>query len=360
MNVKVARDTLNLLKTADRESPEVRIASRWLVASMAAHYDALLRIQMLEGAAGVPVDTWMTVGSRNPLLGLARAKAYFDDPGEKNQIQPQWFASKATSTYSTLSRVLAQGIRSYKLSIESDDILNSSLMGMPMDTTSDDRILRQPYQAGKQVANKIKNGEESPETVAKGPLAFMLNRKIQNIAKKRLEQFNEDDEGRTQDITDADMPETWGAVEETAASDYLSGVMFGDLNDPLGKEIRRFMRDVWGDPTTARSKTMTFWLDQLEAHKSTDQAVIADKFDLPPSTFYSRHWIPAWRDFFSQLWNNHALMTKINQRLRDKHLEPLGQSLPQEALDKILPPRKRASSNKNSAVAQLLNSYFGE
>ena len=275
MNIRVGHETLKMLKTGSQEAPEVRVAARWLKASMAMQYDALLRIQMLEGAAGVPVGTWMAIGSRNPSLGLAKAKVHFMDPGEQNQIQPQWFAGNVTTTYNTISRILNQNIRSYKLSIEPDDVLNSAIMGMPLDPSVQEQVLRQPYQAGKYVANKIKNGEETPEQVAKGPLAFMLQRKVQNFARGRLEQFNEDDEGKTKDITDSDMPETWGATEETEASEYLIALIFGDFNDPLGKEIRGFMRHIWGD-SSARSTYMTFWLDQLEAHKPAEQAIVAD------------------------------------------------------------------------------------
>lgn len=333
MNIRIANKVLKGLKKDP--SPEARLASRWLKADMAVDYDLLLRLQILEGAAGVPVDSWW---NKPKGYALAKARAAFGKVG----INPEWLAERSRGLFNVLQRTLSGAIRSFRLNIDPLDVINNSLMGIPLDPSIDKSVERAPYIAGKYLAEKIKKGEETPTSVASGVLTTMLKRKVQNLARHRLDQLSEDDEGKVRDVSQKDLPEGWGPAEEATAAEYLANVFFYDLSDPLGDEVRKFMRDVWNRNPT-RGQYMSYWLDLIEARKPNNYSNVADHFGIAPTTFYSRTWIPAWRDFFSALWNNRSLMNKINQRLVEKNLETLGETIPREVIDKILPPRKRAS-----------------
>jgi len=343
MDIRIASEVLKNLKKDT--SPEARLASRWLKADLAADYDLLLRLQILEGAAGVPVDSWW---NKPKSYALTKARAAF----EKTGINPEWLAERSRSLFNVLQRTLSGAIRSFRLNIEPSDVINNSLMGIPIDTSVNERLERAPYLAGKYLTDKIKKGEETPTSVASGVLTTMLKRKVQNLARHRLEQMSEDEEGRVRDVSQADLPEGWGPAEEASAAEYLANVFFYDMSDPLGDEVRKFMREVWNRNPT-RGKYMNYWLDLTESKKPNTYPTVADHFGVAYQTFYSRTWVPAWRDFFSALWNNRPLMNKINQRLLEKHLEPLGESVPREVIDKILPPRKRAS-----LVVRVASIYF--
>jgi len=334
MNIRTARQALRSLEASRDLTAETRVASRWVRAALAAEYDLMLRLQILEGAAGVPVDSWWKRGRAI----LPRVKAFF----EKAEVLPAWFAERSVAVYNVLNRALAGALRSYHVNLESFDVLNNSLMGIPLDPSRDEQILRQPYQAGKFLAKKIKDGEETPESVARGVLSNMLKRKVVNLSRHNLEQLSEDEEGRVRDVSE--RPEGWGADDETSSGEYLSKVIFHAGGDPLGKLIRSFMRKVWTrDPKLGRAQYMTYWLNAFEANHPVDMIDVANEFGITPQSFYSRHWIPAWRDFFEALWRNPELMRKINQRLQAEHLQPLPKELPQSIINVILPPRKRVA-----------------
>jgi len=92
MNVRLANETLKVLK-ASGDSPVSRVASRWLFATMATDYDVLLRLQIMEGAAGVPVDSWWKK-VRSPAMAqvmLGKARTHFNDKGD--HLDPSWFAT---------------------------------------------------------------------------------------------------------------------------------------------------------------------------------------------------------------------------------------------------------------------------
>jgi hypothetical protein len=334
MNLRTAHETLKFLGK-DPQSPEIRVSSRWLQASMAVEYDLLLRLQILEGAAGVRVDSWW---KKPKSQALTSARKFFENSG----LNPEWLAERAQSLFNVLQRTLSGIIHSYHLTIEPFEVLNNSLMGLPIDPTDTDsssQILRQPYQAGKFLAQKIKSGEETPQSVGSGVLANMLKKKVVNLARHPLKQLQEDDQGRTRDIVREDLPKEWEGAEEANASRYLTG-LFYDLSDPLAKEIRDLMRQNW-----IRDPYMPYWLDQLEGHKDTSYASVAEHFGIASSSFHQRHWIPAWREFTQALYRNRILMEKINHRLVIQHLEPIGEELPLEALEQALHPlTKRAAS----------------
>jgi len=338
MKVRIAREALRLIEGCKDPSPEMKVSGRWLRASLAVDYDLLIRLQILEGVAKVPVDSWW---KKPKSVALAKIKKFF----EGASLNPGWLLERSQSLYNVLQRNLNGAIHSYRLPLEPFDVINNTLMGIPLDPTSDERIERAPYLAGKYLAEKIKQGEETPESVAAGVLSTMLKRKVQNLSRHRFEQLSEDDKGGTRDVTPNDMIEGWGPSEEATASEYLSNIFFSDLSDPLGKEIRNFMRKIWtANPSVSRAKTMPYWLDRLETKKTTEYATVANQFNITAQGFYQNHWLPAWRDFFNALWANPSLMGKINSRLRDHHLEPLQESLPKDVLNKILPPKRKASS----------------
>jgi len=338
MNVRIAREALQMIEGTKDQSSESRVASRWLRASMATDYDLLIRLQILEGVAGVPVDTWW---KKPKAEALREARTAF----EGMPIKPEWLEAQSSTLFDVLTRKIGGLMRSYKLDNEPYEVIHNSLMGIGL--KGEAGIERAPYNSGKKFSEEIKHGRETPLSVAQGPLSFMLSRKVHNMAKGRPSQMAEDDEGAIQEFTQKDLPAQWGASEEETAAKYLTNLFFYDQTDSLGHEIRDLMRQVWSRGG-AESRVLVQWLDLIKqgmTSKDTKDPTgrkqdLADYFGILPQAF-QKIWIRGWTNFLAALWADSSLMTKINQRLRDRHFETLRQDMPAEVLHKILVPTVR-------------------
>ena len=109
INVNVAQITLKSLRVAKDTSPQNkvirRIATRWLVATMALEYDRMIRLQYLEGVAHIPVNTWWKQGKN----GLLKAMKHF----EGEAIQNTWFDPGLTGMFPIINKTLKMLIGRY-------------------------------------------------------------------------------------------------------------------------------------------------------------------------------------------------------------------------------------------------------
>lgn len=318
MNIRMAHFILKSLRKASIKDPRLRVAARWIQASLDKEYDQFLRAQILEGAAGVRTDTWWKNGAR----GLRKAKQYFEDKGAS--VDPKWFDPGNTGMVGILKSAIARASRSSGLDVDPDEVLNNALMGLSFDS-SRFNLKRPPYEAGKRLSEKIMSGQETPRSVAAGKLKAYLVRKVLTEAKtlKRFhQQLPQGLEGQEIDIADT-------REEERNAGDFLLSLIFWQPNDPLGKKIRDFMRKTWADMGGSPQVSMNTWLDIVEQEgRIPDKKEVARKTPHPKDptksisvqTFVQRHWPRAWRHVFDSLWNNKQLLSQLQKRYEEERI----------------------------------------
>lgn len=326
MNVVVAREVLRQIqrqRTASvQDSPSdliLRVASRYLIANIKMEYDRFLRLQVLEGAAGpTHLDRWWKKGK----MGFAAAADAFSG----TQIQPEWLnPNEYSGMYAILERIAEATLHSYGVSLEPFDFLNNALMGIPLDASDleDDtgsvtpmkQTLRPPFEAGKYLSKKIRDGEESPQTVAKGVLGLFIKRKIQNESRHVLEALPEDDKGKVKDIRD-----NRGSLY-SGIGDFMASLMFGrGPSNPLSDALIKMMRRVWKDgqeegkgknKIKKSDKAMILWLDLTLAGKSPSLIELGELVGSTPQVIVKHFWPAGWNAFFKELKTHKRLLKDI-------------------------------------------------
>ena len=333
-------------KTASAEDSLVlRVASRYLIANMKLEYDRFLRLQVLEGAAKVPVDRWWKKGK----LGFRVAREAF----EGTAIQPEWLDPSANSDmYKTLERVANAAIRSYGLTWEPFDLINNALMGIPMDASKQGQTLRPPYEVGKFLSVGIKSGKETPVTVAKGLLGKFIKRKVQNEAQNLPDALPEDEEGRTKDIPDT-TPPAYDSIGE-----FLAALMFGKgAPNPLSKKLVGLMYKVWGSSNRKHAQMMLTWLEWTLAGKSFTLQELGDTIGSSPQVITKYFFPAAWNEFFKALGSNRQLLKEISDAAYQVGVEwdpndpiPLYWDDPMSAAKGKSRPKIQASSNSQKSL----------
>ena len=308
MNVTAAQSTLKDLRAAPSSSSS-RVAARWVEANMAAEYDKLIRLQILEGVAGVPVDTWLRQGG---LRGLDRAKKVLMDKFPDNKINPEWFDPTATSTYKTLMAQTARAIASFRVrDMDPHDFINSALMGIATDPLDKER-LRPGYQLGHQRAKAvILDGTDTPQAVAAGGLSKALFNRVHDYAnsKKREVSMPVDDEDNPIEFADKS--------EGTSALDFLAYLFFDQHGDALVNKVQDLMAKTWEG-----SSPMTHWLNYvLLTGDFPSMNEIAETSGISAQSFGQNHWRPRWNQFIKALWGDTSLRQEILTRMRREGID---------------------------------------
>jgi len=303
MNIKTASAVLKLLKTAKADDPRVKLAMRWIRASLADDYDKMLRAQVLEGAAGVKIGSWWKQGQR----GLDKARVWFAENGF-DKVDPKWFDKQYSGMYGILEMAIMATAKGYGVSLEPHDIMNSALMGLRADPSKPGHRKEGPYYAGVDLSDKIKAGKETPRVVGGGKLKAYLGRRVSDTAKAKKinETMPEGLEGQELEVADT-------AAKEREASNVLMDIILINISDPLGKKIRNFMRKSWAG--TSQEEAMNYWLDTVEQERRFPQGKeVAKAVGITPQTFSQRYWKKTWKQFFDALWSNQALIKQIQDR----------------------------------------------
>jgi len=275
-----------------KQASSARVALRWFMATLGVvELDLALRLQILEGAAGVPPHTWWKEGRR----GLYKAKEHFVG----TDINPQWLSPDNSGAYTMLERFIQQTLSKFELKEEPSDYITNALMGFRIDMSKDPG--KPPiYSAGVKASEGLKNGTETPSMVVAGPVKTFVVRHMQNdkdlkrdLKDRAHNQSLSDEEGGTIDIADTSQ-------EKDQAGQFLAHIVFEDVNDPMGKRIRDFMRKVWADK---KNLVMTTWLDMLEnktlPKKKQDFAHLLGMNPTRMSDYFN----PAWQAFAKALWS---------------------------------------------------------
>jgi len=262
-------------------TPISRVAFRWLFATQAKEYDILIRLQMLEGVAGVSVDTWMKKGRQ----GLKEAQRYF----EGTHLHPDWLSFGDTGVFSFALGYLRKKLADFKKegrvenNVDVLDFIIDLLMGVSIniDNMGWENLGRPFYRAGDKLSKQTLTGS-SPLTVLKGQGLWFPVRKLLNQPKQKAFQPDRNQES--------------GAY---TFAQLVADITFKDLSDPMGKRIRSWMRKSW-----SKYPQMIAWLGLLEKGKlpesRKDQGALFYKN--PPD--FIRIYNPAFRAFLKDLWAN--------------------------------------------------------
>ena len=372
-----------------------RVAIRWVKAGMERDFDILMRLQVLEGAAGVPEDTWM----KKQRAGLPMAQAYFADKG--SPVNPEWFSATPTGMYQIIMGTIQKLITSLKLRlIDPVDILSNALMGLPMPGGRRDRekevIARTCYAAGQKLSERILEGKETPVSAAKGVVSrYFSNRVWRDQRKEKKEDLIPvDEEGVTMDLPDPSSvgrPDEPGLRELTEKdfSEFLAYIVFrGEVledvplvnpdgspvmdpathkqkikkvpvRDPkamaLGQRVRDLMRASWEG-----SDPMILWLDILEQeHRYPKQNEIAQKSGINPAAFNARHWKPRWKKFFMDLRSASSLLHAIQKMAVEEGIDWDPSDLMHLDPEELLPSRsdRPKTSFRQTMVNRIASRY---
>ena len=284
----------------------IRVAVRWLAAGLSDDYDIMLRLQVLEGAAGVPVDSWWRKGRR----GLRAASDALASSG----IKPEWLAANNSGLMGVVERTLQGAIRSYGVPWEPGDIIANALMGLKVDASREGRTTRPAYEAGVRLSKGILEGRETPQMAAKGTLGAFLARKVTNEAKRfKGDPLPEGEEGESLDISE-DAP-------TRSPADFMAGLIFRNYGDPISQQVRALMKKVWSSPEAVKGKysePMLLWLEEAEKGNMLGSGGVAKLLGKSKSNISQGAWKRGWVAFFDAFWADRGLMDDMEIRLREE------------------------------------------
>jgi hypothetical protein len=337
-------------RTAKASSPAervlLRVATRWLVADLMTEYDAVMRLQILEGAAGVASGTW--TGGKNSRTGLKEAISHFSVREDTKEMDPAWLSPRPSGMSHIAFDIAAAEIRrwsvGYTLPMEPFDVLNGMIMGVG--------VKGEVWKSGKPLfrlgqnegfGSKILKGAETPAEVARTGLGVFIKNRVEAFSKStRLErnQLPVDEEGGVRDIPG--RPKN----EDLSPDEMLVNVVFRDRNDSLGKKIRRLMRISWAD--TPQQKAMDLWLDAFESTgRFPRKQDISEAAGYAQPISFSKAWKVAWTKFFKELWKSTNIIKELEQRFEDEGVEWIPK--PPADFDEVLQRAKQASLRRRVA-----------
>ncbi len=326
MKVATAHQILKFLRNATVRTPADmmvhKVASRWVVASMSQEYDMMIRIQVLEGLAGVPVDRWVNRGGKQ---GLEAAHKFFNDRYPGHQIKPEWWDPTATDTIKVLWSVAKRNLARFRINADPYEFINSALMGVSVDPTKQVDRLRPAYHLGVKdrstILKVLKDSEEPveiaaphhiidgkilPSTVAHTGLSKALYFRIADYADKlKAEtQIPEDDKGRVVDFEDR-------LDRGVSIENFLSSLMFGPTSDPLADKVQEVMKGTWPN-----NSIIDNWFGTIQMTGEVPQAnEFAVQMGISPQTLGQRHIKPGLERAVRAIWNNASLRREIEDRM---------------------------------------------
>jgi len=340
---QVLRDFQGDLATERDEDQRsvLRVASKWVQASIELQYDIFLRLQVLEGAYPITVDHWWKKGK----VALPVAQKAF----ENDAVDPSWFSPAYSGMYGIIFAACKRTLNSYGIPLEPFDFINNALMGIPIDPTAN-RTLRAPFEVGKASADKIKSGIETPKSIAGGVLSRYLVLKVMNEARhlrrKHVRLQDTDEDG----AAILELPDTSPGTSFSNTGALLSHIIFEDKTSPFGKKLRELLLTVFSNPKRAYHQTMLPWLKDAIKNQAMDLKEYAQL--APPSpdgkvptaqNFSQNHWDPAWRDFFKAFMSDPSLVKELEVLSHENGVDwDRGDPL------KIKPPRSHGGKLKTS------------
>lgn len=325
----------------------LRLASRWLQASMESDMDMLMRIQVLEGAAGVPVGSWMKLQRK----GMQLAQQHF----EGKPVDPSWFAlGTNTGMYALVYRAVQKGIDVAKYRhVDPLDMINSGLMGIGANIDGDE-IKRPCYAAGLKASSGIQSGSETPTKVAAGFLGRIFYNKVFALKGQQKElQLPTNEEGEVMNIADPSYdPNALPGESYDAESfgEFLAEMVFHNLHDPLGMKVRDLMRATWIDDAS-----MIAWLDIIEQERRfPTKKEVSERTGINPAVFQARHWVPRWKVFLKALRTKTVILNALQERARDEGITWDPDSVQDADPSSLLTPRSDRARPRAASLREVL------
>ena len=282
-----------------------RVAMRWLIASQNTQYDIMLRLQILEGVAGIPVRTWWDKGKK----GLAVAAKHFAESGSK--LNPDWLTERNTGSYELTATMLA---KLAKGKIQPLDVIHSALFGIPLDPSLPKETLIKLYEVGKHLKQGILDGKETPRKVMSGLGGRFLRQSVLHELKKlktlSLDVEIEDEETETF-LDQQRAPDLW--VNKDEIWSFLAKWWL-DPSDPLGGALRAAMKKSWQG--WENGKLLSRWLDEsVKKGSMLSSSEAAKMFNTQAGNWISNYMKPGFARVAGELKKQSKILNEINRRL---------------------------------------------
>ena len=300
-----------------QKTPAIRVAARWLWASITTEYDILIRLQLLEGVAGVPEGKWAkSLGSGR--AGLSKAQAALAG----NPIQEIWFSESNTGALDVFQGIVRKFIvRNHLHSVDAFDVINNMLMGIGLEGSV------KPFFYGsgenENIRKSILSGKVTPKSLSTSVLGSWFTKKMINIVGRIRE-----DVGQKEDIGQSESLEReLESPSEHSPTEALVGLIF-DRHSTLGSKVRDLMRMVWNSPSKPPlyKEFMNKWLEHLEKGELTDANIKRNLIDIAKEVgvstdYHTAYWKPAWKDFIKALWHDDTLLKEIHREFVDEGID---------------------------------------
>ena len=323
MNLHQIQQALRQLRVMPRVASERvalrrRIAVRWLEANEAALYDRMIRLQVLEGVAGVPFQRWFG----KDLKGLQLAREHFTESGDIDIIDedPQrgWLATGNTGAFGLLKGILIRFFEEYtrgrgvEIKLDVLDTIHNGLFGVPMEASKEHTNVKKLYSAGKEKRANILAGQETPQKFMSGigskGFQQIIQSEVSNLFRHRQ--------------IDTPLPGETGLIEGLAAKPLDPDDKWGYLamwmtspNDPIGKALRRVAEKAWRGWKKGE-EPMTYWLDQLVKTKRAPRKIdMAERLGIDKGGWLQSYWVPGWAKFNGELRTQSRLLQAMEDRL---------------------------------------------
>lgn len=317
-----------MLRIASASPDATAVVRKWASNILFEHYDALIRLQILEGALGVTPGLWSRLSQ--PRMGLQKAAVV----AAAHSLSPEWFEVRVFTNYQRVRNTATINGDKGK----TDDVINAVLSGVTVGEMKS-RVPRL-YVFGKTKAHEILSGEmDLPWCMAL--VARMVRQQILSSLKPTkknptLDYF----EGHTGD--DGEVMHSVEPKQRTSDNmEVIKDIMFGSTS--LSREFHAWMRQAFDKLNASPKRTMNLWLDLAEETHAIPSMVdlvkaLADQgVTATPQTVTQRHWQPAWETLIpllkrSRVWFN-----------IQAHFEALGLEAPDDLdMSEIIVRKSRA------------------
>lgn len=316
--IRLALHELRFLSrvASDRTASQRRIAVRWLEARQNVIYDRMIRLQMLEGVAGVPEKSWYP----KDVKGLQLARAHFTETGDIDEIDKDsrkgWLAVGDTGTFGLLKGIIVTFVKGYtrgktiEINLNPLDVIHDGLFGIPLNVKGHTNIVKL-YGAGREMRSKILGGMETPQKA----MAGMGSKGFTQIAQSEIAHVL-----RHRTI-DRSLPGETGLLEGIKAKPLDPDDKWGILaawilmpNDPVGKALRKVMRKSW-EGWKSGEEGMNLWLNTfLKTKRAPTGIQMAENLGVNKGTWRTNYWLPGWGKFSKGLRSQARLVKAINDR----------------------------------------------
>lgn len=308
-----------------------RVAERYLEDKIGIEYDILFRLLILEGAAGVPFQTWAKLGRR----GLSRAEQHFP-PAEREVMRKNlWFTPANSRAIEALRGVLIRFIKerargiggSRQISVK--EVLHHGLFGIPTTrfetegseaggADAEDKIrysARKAYTIGEALSNKIRSGEESPVGIATSIAGKYFSQIAWNIIKQIERHRAREKKLDLERNSVSDLLEGISAPQQS--TDEAWGLVLSwllDKSDETGKALRDLFLRAWSG--WRQGSKMVQWLElSLEKGRFLTASEIQELLGIQMPTWIANYWKRAWALIAQALRADPTLVKTIERKV---------------------------------------------